>query len=220
MTQLGTLGWDVLLLSETWREKKQERSRSRDGHLFCGSGGKKGEQGVAIVLNKRWAHGFRAFRAVSTRVCAIDVDIGIHKVRFVSIYMPHGGYDDDDVEEVYSQLDRLITSAEDSNRQCVLMGDWNAVVGQHQPGDKDGTVGAYGIGKRNGRATWLVQWASLQCLTIANTVIAKRLQRAAIGLLPNWCKSKLMAGGRESLRRYWRWPGPSHSQNLIGFSCY
>ena len=59
MTELRTMRWDVLALSETWREKKQERWITEDGHLFCGAGGKKGEQGVAILIHGRWTHGFR-----------------------------------------------------------------------------------------------------------------------------------------------------------------
>ena len=34
--QLRTIQWDVLLLSETWRAKRQERWRTGSGHLFCG----------------------------------------------------------------------------------------------------------------------------------------------------------------------------------------
>ena len=46
MAELRTIKWDVVLLNETWREKKQERWRTEDGHSFCGAGGKTGEQGL------------------------------------------------------------------------------------------------------------------------------------------------------------------------------
>ena len=51
LTELCYIQWDVLILSETWREKKQERWRSRNGHMFCGAGGTRGERGVAILLH-------------------------------------------------------------------------------------------------------------------------------------------------------------------------
>ena len=173
LAELRCIQWDVLLLSETWRERKQERWRTEDGHMFCGAGGKKGERGIGILLNRRWVKNFRAFHAVSERMCSLDVGIGGRKIRFVAVYMPHGGYDDADVEGTYVELDGLVSRAGDDSRKCILVGDWNAVVGPQQLGDDEGIVGLYGVGGRNARGEWLVQWASSHQLAIASTMIEK-----------------------------------------------
>ena len=86
--------------------------------------------------------------------------------------MPHGGHDDADVEGVCTQLDDLISERKRTNRFCILVGDWNAVVGSWEVGDDD-TVGIHGIGTRSGRGEWLVQWASAHRFVIANTTIEK-----------------------------------------------
>ena len=108
LAELRTITWDAVLLSETWREKKQERWQTEDGHMFCGAGGKKGEKGTAILLHRRWARGFRAFHAVSERCCAMDANIEGRKLRLIAAYMPHCGYDDEDVEGAYLQLSGLV----------------------------------------------------------------------------------------------------------------
>jgi exonuclease III len=174
MAELRTIKWDVVLLNETWREKKQERWRTEDGHIFCGAGGKKGEQGVAILLHHRWANGFHTFHAISERICAIDVNMDGNLLRYIAIYMPHGGQDDADVEGVYSELGDLVCGARRVNRICILLGNWNAVVDPYHLGDDENIVGPYGgIGIRNGRGEWLVEWASSQRLTIADTLFEK-----------------------------------------------
>lgn len=174
MAELRTIRWDVLALNETWREKQRERWITEDGHLFCGAGGKKGEQGVAIMIHRRWTGGFRALHAVNERVMAVDIDIGGNHLRLISIYMPHGGCDDEEVEGVYTKLDSIVCGARRINRVCVLLGDWNAVVGGRQAGDDEDVVGEFGgAGVRNSRGDWLVEWASSQRFMIADTLFER-----------------------------------------------
>ena len=94
----------------------------------------------------------------------------------MSVYFPHGGDDDGDVEGLYSEIDKTIEGARRQNRTCILLGDWNAVVGPRQEGDDEDSVGRYGIGRRNDRGQWLTQWTSTQRLTIANTNIRKSFE--------------------------------------------
>ena len=49
--ELQCVEWDVVLLTETWRDKRQERWRNEDGHMFCGSGGLRGQSGTGILLH-------------------------------------------------------------------------------------------------------------------------------------------------------------------------
>ena len=58
LTGLRTITRDILLLSEKWREKKQERWKTENEHTFCGAGGVKVEQGVATLLHRCWARDF------------------------------------------------------------------------------------------------------------------------------------------------------------------
>ena len=45
--ELESIHWDILLVTETWREDKEEHCTLRQGHRFIASGGMKGEKRVA-----------------------------------------------------------------------------------------------------------------------------------------------------------------------------
>ena len=144
-----------------------------DGHLFLGAGGTAGERGVAIILHKDWARGLRTFKAISERLAMVDVNKDEVKLRLICVYMPHARYDDGAVEEIYSQLDRLVAEGRSSRRTVVIGGDWNAVVGVRSEGDAAEIIGNFGIGARNRRGQSMVEWATLQRLAIINTLFQK-----------------------------------------------
>ena len=135
----------------------------------------KGQNGNGILLHCQWAKGCRAFHAINGRICAMDVDIKGRRSRLIVVYMPHSGSDYVDIEGVYAQLNDIIKGARRGDRTCILNGDWNAVVGPEQLGDDGQVVGEYGVGTRNERGEWLVNWARSLKLSIANTIIPMHL---------------------------------------------
>ena len=171
--ELQLLSWDIVLLSETWREASHERWRTEEGHLFLGSGGKKGEKGVGVIVNRKWTQGLQKFRSVNERICYIDINIMSRRFKFIAVYMPHGGCDDDDVDGTYVLLDDVVTQSRREQRTCILVGDFNAVVGRCKPGDDGDIIGDYGLGSRNERGEWLLQWATSHRLAIASTQFLK-----------------------------------------------
>ena len=44
-------------------------------------------------------------------------------------YMPTSGYKDEEVEEVYEQLQEVMDTVK-KNVDLIILGDWNAVVGE------------------------------------------------------------------------------------------
>ena len=74
---------------------------------------------------------------------------------------------------MYGDIDKMISGARRQKRTCILLGDWNAVVGPWQEGDDQDSVGLHGVGCRNERGSWLAHWAGMQQLTIANTITEK-----------------------------------------------
>ena len=72
------------------------------------------------------------------------------------------------MDAVYWELSRLCSKGKQSHRADILAGDWNAVVGSQRQ-EEERIVGVYGVGTRNAKGEWLVNWASLHSLAIINT---------------------------------------------------
>jgi hypothetical protein len=170
--ELTLIDWDVLLLNETWRSCKEEIWQ-KSGHLFLGAGGTAHKSGVAILVHKRWAHGFKGFRRVSERLCALDLNITGRRFRFVVPYMPTSWHDDSLVDDMYYEMSNLYLEAKSLNRTVLLGGDFNAVIGSRSPGDPTDCIGPHGVGTRNARGQGLVDWACSHQLLIWNTKFRK-----------------------------------------------
>lgn len=77
--------------------------------------------------------------------------------------MPISDYED--VEAIYDQMEELIGSGR-GNEYIVIMGDWNAVVGEGKDGN---VVGGYGLGRRNSRGKMMVDFCRRNKLAVMNT---------------------------------------------------
>ena len=162
MTELREIDWDIVVITETWRDAKEENVVLADGHRFLGSGGTVSERGVAVIVHSRWSNGVQGCQAVSERLMAVEVDIWTHKFTLIATYMPHSGYDAVAVEEVYAAMSTLHNEARRKHRITVFAGDWNAVLGTWKPGDDAKVLGNHGLGPRNCRGQWMTIWATLE----------------------------------------------------------
>ena len=75
LENLVDIKWNILFLSETWRNAKEEVWRTHDGHTSMGSAWAGGRRGVAIPVHQKQTKGFRDFFPISERACATYVDI-------------------------------------------------------------------------------------------------------------------------------------------------
>ena len=169
--------WEIMCLSETWREERRELWTSRKHHLFAGSGGTQGRNGVAIVLHAQLHAKIDSFCAMSDRVAALDFTARRRKFRVIAVYLPHSGYVDSVVEQFYGQISELVRQGRNQRRTLILGGDWNARVGKQVTGEDNRVLGAFGYGDRNHRGQTLVDWALLNKLAILNTQFQKRPER-------------------------------------------
>ena len=86
-------------------------------------------------------------------------------VVIIQVYMPTSTYEDNEVEEMYEQLDCLI-KAEKSNTNLIVMGDWNCIIGE---GQDEKEVGAFGLGTRNERGDRRIEVCKQRKLVVTNT---------------------------------------------------
>ena len=63
-------------------------------------------------------------------------------------------------------LGEVVDEAHKTNKQVIIGGDFNAEVGARQEYDDANCVGCEGSKVRNRRGSWLLQWATINKLSI------------------------------------------------------
>src|SRR3989442_322314 len=69
----------------------------------------------------------------------------------IQAYMPTTTHEDDEVEEMYEQIERIINKRK-GNTNVIVMRDFNTSVGEESD---EKVIGKYGLGKRNDRGEML-----------------------------------------------------------------
>jgi exonuclease III len=82
----------------------------------------------------------------------------------MQVYRPTTEHEDEAVEDVYEEIEKL-TKHVKGDRNLIILGDWNAIVGEGR-GEK--ITGNYGLGKRNQRGESLVDFFDKHKLVVEN----------------------------------------------------
>ena len=56
MEELAGVYWDVVVITESWREAKAEAFEIKHGHFWYGSGAQLRSNGVGFLVHRRWAN--------------------------------------------------------------------------------------------------------------------------------------------------------------------
>jgi len=107
-------------------------------------------------------------RALLVKLKAEPVDLVI-----VQVYMPTTDHEELEVDLWYERLEEMLGGQKGTDN-VVIMGDWNAVVGE---GRDEKEVGSYGLGKRNERGEKLVEFCKKNKLMITNTWFEQEKRR-------------------------------------------
>ena len=161
MHELVDQSWDLILLTETWREETNEVFVTEYNHTWFGCGGSRGRNGVGFLLHRKHSH--KHFHCVSDRLGILDVCFGKVLARVVGVYMPHGGYDDEHVDLVYAQLDETLTDSKRKNIKTIIAGDFNADIGVKEARGEE-----LSFADANPRGLELRWWSSFHNLHIGN----------------------------------------------------
>lgn len=115
----------------------------------------------------------------------MDINIGKLKLRVVTAYLPHGGYNDTQIQRIYTTLTAIHQECKKERRIFVLNGDFNAEVGARKDEDLKRMVGQHGLQRENARGHRLKNWATVERLTITNTHFRKQPHKTATFVGPN-----------------------------------
>ena len=164
--------WDVILIFETWRQGK-EIWETPQGHIMVESGKFTNKHGVAILLNKRWRKQINWVQCACERVVAMSISVNKQPITLMSVYMPHSGYPDHQVEKTYKTI---LTTIDKDKDMKIIGGDFNAELGPSE-GIELSSVGHYMLNKANCRGEWMTQWLLENSFDALNTMYKKTPQK-------------------------------------------
>ena len=109
------------------------------------SGGNECQRGVAIILDKVTASCVADIQQYNDRVMMIKINAKPVNIIILQIYLPTSDHDDSEIDEIYEHIEDVINSHSKGPDYVIVMGDFNAVVGEKSDGKE---VGCYGLGNR------------------------------------------------------------------------
>ncbi|KAL4152963.1 hypothetical protein QTP88_000796 [Uroleucon formosanum] len=126
----------------------------------------KGQARVGIALNKKWGKRVTNVVTYSSRLCLVKMESTPNiNLAIIQVYMSTSKTDDEEVEEVYAGIEELMKHTKPHDN-VIIMGDFNAIVGEGREGRE---VGDFGLGKRNTRGESVVEFCRENGMIITNT---------------------------------------------------
>ena len=84
----------------------------------------------------------------------------------IQVYALTTAADDEEIEQFYEELDNIIKTHKKCRDMLLVIGDYNAKIGE---GRDNKTVGPHGLGTRNERGNRLIEFATKHKVFITNT---------------------------------------------------
>jgi len=101
-----------------------------------------GRVGVGFIKKKKkWGHQIVNKITYNDRLILIKLRAKPNDIVLIQVYFPTSDAEDDAIEEFYSVLEELCKLAKGEDN-LIIMGDWNAIVGEGAEGQE---VGAFGL---------------------------------------------------------------------------
>ena len=145
------------------------------------------KRGVAILLNRRWKNKTNWIQCVCERVVAMSISVNSQPIILTSVYMPHSGYPDHQVEKTYKTI---LTTFEKDKSMKIIGGDFNAELGPGE-GLELSAVGHHTLNKANCRGEWMTQWLLENSLVALNTLYKNLPQKQVTYQTPKGSRTQL-----------------------------
>ena len=160
IAELENCDFDILLVSETWRDKREEVIVTAAGHKVFLSGGSCCRTGVGICVSPRFLDPISGliFFTISDGICCLHFTNSHYNFQTFSCYIPTSWEPDDAAEHVYDLLGMFLFNCYHAGAIPIIAGNFNAVIGTPLPGGDDDLLGICGFRPRNDRGWMLVRW--------------------------------------------------------------
>ena len=104
--------------------------------------GRPGNGGVCIILHKILGCKVKGYLKCSERIILVSIDTRPTTTVIIQVYMLTTNEDEEETETMYDELNNIIEKVK-SEVNVIILGHWNAIVGE---GNEEGIVGRYGLG--------------------------------------------------------------------------
>jgi len=107
----------------------EEGGFESNGYRIIYSGGKERQRGVAIILDRDTAKRVIDVKMCGDRMMMVKLNGDVVNMCLIQVYMQTTGHADDEVDAEYEKLEEMLGAQKESGH-AVIMGDWNAMVGE------------------------------------------------------------------------------------------
>ena len=161
-----------------------------DEHAVVYSGNEKGDsRGVAVVLDKKHAGALKSYNPINDRFLTVKINAKYAVLSIFQVYAPASTSLDEEIYNFYNDL-QTIRDKIPKKEICIVMGDFNAKVGE--VADTECEIGPYGLGERNESGDMLALFCQANEMNVTNTYFQQPLRRRYTWISPgDRCRNQI-----------------------------
>jgi len=152
-----------------------------DGYTIVYSGGNVHERGVGIILDSEYSKALKGYWPVNDRLLVIKLNGKPFDIYIIQVYAPTSACTDEEIETFYEDLEKTKNGLKSQDVK-IIMGDFNAKVGNEKVAD---IIGPFGIGEINSRGERLIEWCKEHDYIITNTWFQNHPRRCWTWMSPD-----------------------------------
>jgi len=181
--EINLYRWGVLVISKTRWVGEGEMMSEGIKIIYSGRRDNQHREGVALLPGKRAQSAYKEHKAVNSRIISVTFQGHHRDSKIIQIYAPDSSPEDEDVEELYENLEEKIRCAKRGDVVMVI-GDFNSKVGRDNSGFED-IMGRFGVGDRSERGERMLEFCQRNQLSVTNTYFYHREQHRYTWTHPN-----------------------------------
>lgn len=156
---------DIIGLSEIRWPNNGQCTTEKATLYYSGNNQPSHYNGVGFLVQREVNKTVKNFVAHSDRTALLQLKADPVDLNIIQVYAPTADKPDRETTQLYREIKELMKLVK-KNEALIVMGDFNAKVGQGRVGN---VVGDFGLGERNGKGDTLIQFCQEEKLTVANT---------------------------------------------------